>query len=183
VVRDTPDLIAQSWQAGTGDELPDHRTSALELLAGEQPELLDSIWVDTDVLMLYLPGVAHSVYVMWEEGHAALWCWYINPQDPLQRTRVGLNTMDHILDLVVSPDRGEWWWKDEGDLTEALRVGLYDWRKVEAIRAESLRALHLLQAPNSPYDRRWKDWSLPEGWESLEYMFHQPFLICGIFLI
>jgi len=129
-----------------------------------QVHLVDSMWVKTDVLALALPGAAHSVYAMWEAGHTSFRCWYINLQEPLRRTSMGFDTMDHLLDVVVSPDRSEWWWKDEDEFGEAVALGLYSSEEARAIRAEGERAIRLLQAGQPPVGDGWESWSPPAEW-------------------
>src|SRR5512136_339200 len=67
VVKDSPDLIAMYWQAGTPNAIPDHRPTPLDLLSNEI-QLVPHKWIDTDVLMLVTPGSFHAIYVMWETG-------------------------------------------------------------------------------------------------------------------
>lgn len=108
VVQDDPSLIALYWPTGTPNMVPENRLTPQQLLSSEQVVLVDRKWVDTDVLMLATPGAAHAVYAMWEKGHARLRCWYIDLQEPLRRTPIGFDTMDHLLDIVISADRSEW---------------------------------------------------------------------------
>lgn len=119
VVQDTPALIALYWRAGTWTKVPGRRFTPQDMLSTEQLDLVDKTWVKTDVLMLVTPGAAHSVYAMWEQGHTRFRCWYVNLQEPLRRTSLGFDTMDHLLDVVVSHDRSEWRWKDEDELASA----------------------------------------------------------------
>ena len=165
VVQDTPALIALYWRAGTWEKVPRKRFAPQDMLSTEQLDLVDKIWVKTDVLMLVVPGAAHSVYAMWEEGHTSFRCWYINLQEPLRRTPIGFDTMDHILDVVVSPDRSEWWWKDEDEFREAEAIGVYSAQEARTIRAEGERAVKLMQANQSPFCDGWERWLPPAEWE------------------
>ena len=165
VVQDSPALIALYWRAGTGVKIPEKRFTPQEMLATEQLELVDKTWIKTDVLMLIAPGASHSVYAMWEEGHTSFRCWYVNLEEPLRRTSIGFDTMDHLLDVVISSDRSEWWWKDEDEFREAIALGVYSAEEARAIRAEGERAIELMQANQSPFCDGWEDWSPPEEWE------------------
>lgn len=164
IVRDTPDLVALYWQSGTGVKVPRERFTPRDMLSLEQPELVDSVWTKTDVLMLVVPGAAHSIYAMWDEGHTRFRCWYINLQDPLRRKPTGFDTMDHLLDIVVSPDQSEWWWKDEDEFAEAESLGVYLAEEAYAIRQEGARAVQLVQDAETPYSDEWRLWVPPAEW-------------------
>jgi hypothetical protein len=159
-------LVALYWRAGTWEKLPSKRVAPQDLLSAAQMDMVDKMWVWTDVLMLCTPGATHSVYAMWDEGHTNFRCWYINLQDPLRRTPIGFDSMDHILDIVISPDRSTWRWKDEDDFNEAVAIGVYSAQEARAIRAEGERAVELMQANQSPFCDGWERWSPPLGWET-----------------
>lgn len=174
--QDTPALIALYWRAGTRVKVPGKRFTPQDMLSTEQLGLADKMWVKTDVLMLAVPGAAHSVYAMWEAGHTSFRCWYVNLQEPLRRTSMGFDTMDHLLDIVASPDRSEWWWKDEDEFREAEAIGVYSSEEARAIRAEGERAIKLMQANQSPFCDGWEKWlppaewgipELPAGWDNI----------------
>ena len=164
VVQDTPALIAVYWRTGTLVKIPEKRFTPQDMLATEQLDLVDKMWTETDVLMLAVPGAAHSVYAMWEAGHTSFRCWYINLEDPLRRTSIGFDTMDHLLDVVASPDRSEWRWKDEDEFGEAEAIGVYSSAEARAIRAEGDRVIKLMQANQSPFCDGWEKWSPPTEW-------------------
>lgn len=176
VVQDTLDLIALYWPTGTCNKLPRKRLVPQDLLSTEQLDLVDGAWTKTDVLMLATPGAAHAVSAMWEEGHASFRCWYIDLQEPLRRTSIGFDTRDHLLDIVTSPDRSEWWWKDEDEFREAEEIGVYSAEEARAIRTEGERVIELMREGRSPFCDGWERWSppadwgipdLPAGWDNL----------------
>jgi hypothetical protein len=166
VVQDSPELIALYWRAGTPDKIPERRLTPMELLTTQQVDLVDRTWEETDVLMLVTPGAAHAVYAMWESGHIRFNCWYVDLQDPLRRTSLGFDTMDHLLDIVISPDRSRWRWKDENEFREAVEIGLYSMEKARAIRAEGERVIRLLEADQSPFRDGWERWFPPSEWQN-----------------
>jgi len=165
VVQDDPELTALYWPAGTPEKLPAKRLSPRDLLSQEQVELVDRTWVDTDVLVLATPGAAHAVCAMWEEGQTGLRCWYVDLQAALRRTVMGFDTRDHLLDIVISPDRSEWRWKDEDEFSEAVGLGVFSPEEAQAIRAEGQRVIELLEAGSSPFRDGWETWCPPAGWE------------------
>lgn len=169
VVQNTPDLTAFYWRAGTPNKIPHQRLSPSEMVSLDKPTLIDSKWIDTDVLMLVPPGAAHAVYAMWETGHITFECWYINLQEPLQRTTLGFDAMDRELDIVVSPDMSRWRWKDEDEFAEAVRVGMYTSQQARQIREEGERALNMLLSDRRSFYEGWKNWRPPSDWKIPEF--------------
>jgi predicted RNA-binding protein associated with RNAse of E/G family len=72
--------------------------------------------------------------------------------------------MDHLLDIVISPDRSEWRWKDEDEFQEAVAIGVYSTEKARAIRAEGEGVIGRLETGKSPFWDSWEKWSPPAGW-------------------
>ncbi len=167
VIQDTPSLVALYWPAGTRGKwrmkLSGERVTPRDVMQTPM-ELIDRTWITTDVLMLITPGAAHAVYVMWEEGHKNLLCWYINLQDPIRRTPIGFDTSDRILDIVFSPDKSSWQWKDEDQLEEAVALGIFANEEERLIRAEGERAIKLICENQTPFCDSWEKWSPPPDW-------------------
>jgi len=67
--------------------------------------------------------------------------------------------------IVVSPDRSEWWRKDEDEFREAEAIGVYSAEEARAIRAEGERVIESIQDNQSPYCDSWKRWSPSAKWE------------------
>lgn len=164
VVRDDPDLIALYWPAGTPNKDTGRRVSPQDLLADQAPTLVDGHWTRTDVLMLIPPTTLHAVYAMWETGPRLFLCWYVNLQSPLQRTLVGFDGIDYMLDIVISPDRSSWHWKDEDEFNEAVSIGVYPTELAQAIRAEGEAVIRQMQAGLPPFCDSWESWSPPKDW-------------------
>ena len=59
--------------------------------------------------------------------------------------------MDHVLDVMVSPDQSGWQWKDEEQLARLRSIGLYTDEEARAIRAEATRVVRLIQADERPW--------------------------------
>ncbi len=164
VVQDDGEWVVLYWPAGTVSKVPNRRATPRDLLDGVQLPMVDHCWVETDVLQLCRPGACHSIYAMWHAGRAELKCWYINLQQPLRRTAQGFDTMDHLLDIMATPDRTSWRWKDEDEFAEASRIGVYSADQADAIRVEGERAAARMQAGEPPFCEGWERWRPPAAW-------------------
>ncbi len=163
-VRDEPELVALYWPAGIRVRQFPRRMTARDMLTLREANLTDHTWTGTDVLMLSNPSEGCSIWLMWETGTTDLRCWYINLEEPLKRTRVGFDAMDWQLDIVVSPDRSRWRWKDEDEFEAWIAAGLITPTAAESIRATGLAALKRLQENRPPYCDGWENWRPPAAW-------------------
>src|SRR5436305_5710 len=126
-------------------------------------KLRDQRWDRYRVLSFAWPDVSHAVLGFWEDATDRFVGWYVNLQAPLRRTVFGFDTVDHFLDVVISPDLETWAWKDEDELAEAERLGLISPGDVVSIRAEGERALERLERRGAPFDRDWSAWRPDRG--------------------
>jgi hypothetical protein len=165
VVQDTPDLIALYLPAGTIGKTTDKRITPQDMIAPEGITLVNHVWVRTDVLFLAGPEDAFCTYLMWKSGTRELICWYINLQEPTRRTSIGIDTLDNILDIVISPDMTEWRWKDTDEFEEAQKVGLYSRERAREIWAEGEKAVRLLTSERRSFYEGWKEWQADPEWE------------------
>jgi predicted RNA-binding protein associated with RNAse of E/G family len=171
VVKDAPDQtmlfvpVGSVWMAPFRDgrrlKIPQ---SGFELVAQRYEDLhvLSFSWPDTwyAVLLFLAPeGSPHS--------------WYVNLEEPLRRTGLGFDTLDHEIDVIVELD-GSWRWKDEDDLAEAIRRGVIPAQDEPRMRADGERAVRRVLDREPPFDRDWTTWRpdpswpvpiLPEGWD------------------
>lgn len=84
--------------------------------------------------------------------------WYVNFEQPLQRTNIGFDTMDEILDLVVATDLQSWWRKDEDEVELAVAMGFLDRPNATRI-IDTCNALEeLLLNDVAPWDQSWSSW-------------------------
>jgi predicted RNA-binding protein associated with RNAse of E/G family len=99
--------------------------------------------------------------------------WYVNLEEPLRRTGLGFDTLDHELDVIVGLD-GSWRWKDKDDLAEAIRRGVIPAQDEPRMRADGERAVRRILDREPPFDRDWTTWRpdpswpipvLPQGWD------------------
>ncbi len=154
------------WAAARGGEL-------LRIPDGGDWELAARVWMRGPILSWAWPGVAHAVLLMfhpdWSVRH-----WYVNLQNPLRRTAMGFDTVDHVLDAIVEPD-GSWRWKDQDELEKVVRRGIFSSDEAMDFRAEGERAVRRLRDGEPPFDRDWTAWrpdpswpvpQLPAGWDA-----------------
>lgn len=165
VVRDTQELIALYLPAGVQGKNVDHKPATDELFSASKIDVIDYQWKRTDVLILIVPDNSFSTYIMWETGTKILDCWYVNLQEPIKRTPIGFDTMDNMLDVVISPDMNEWHWKDEDEFERAQKVGFYSAEKAREIRAEGEKAVQLITKERRAFYEQWRDWQPNPEWE------------------
>ena len=97
------------------------------------------------------------------EGYLKRWATDAPPFDTerWRRRFAFMEPTDQALDIVVSPS-GEWRWKDEDELAEAVELGIWTEREAQEIRAEGERVIAA-----SPWPTGWEDWRPPEHWGPL----------------
>jgi Protein of unknown function (DUF402) len=172
VVEDVPDQtmlfipMGISWMAPFHDgqrlKIPQPEFELAPLRYDEEIHVLSFSWPDTwyaVLLFLRADGPPDS--------------WYVNLEEPLRRTGLGFDTLDHELDLVIELD-GSWRWKDEDDLAEAIRRGVIPAEEEPRMRADGERAVRRILDREPPFDRDWTAWRpdpawpipvLPDGWD------------------
>jgi hypothetical protein len=114
------------------------------------------------ILSFAWPETPYSVLLWTSEDRRRV--WYVNLQDPLARTPLGFDTTDHALDVVIELDRSLWRWKDEGELANAVRDGLFTRAEAAGFRAWGERAVERILSEEPPFDRGWEDWRPDPTW-------------------
>jgi hypothetical protein len=126
------------------------------------------------VLSFSWPDRAYSCLTFRAAGGGDFAGWYVNLEKPLTRTPIGFDYTDHLLDVLVSPDRSSWRWKDEDELAEAVERGVFSPADAESFRAAGEQAVEHLASGAPPFDRDWSSWrpdpawsrpELPQGWD------------------
>ena len=88
-------------------------------------------------------------------------------------TPIGIDTRDHALDVAARPD-GRWWWKDEEEFEERLKLGFDSAAHQAAVRAAGNEVIRRLESDEYPFASDWPDWrperelpppTLPATWE------------------
>jgi len=83
----------------------------------------------------------------------------VNLERPQERTALGFDFEDELLDIWVEPDR-EPEWLDEEELDEAVQRGFFSVERAAEIRANGERVLAA-----QPWPTGWEDWSPDPGWQ------------------
>jgi predicted RNA-binding protein associated with RNAse of E/G family len=123
--------------------------------------------------MLRRPGDRYSIWVFWYGEKRQFECWYVNLEEPYRRSAIGIDTLDHELDLW-SEDGVSWHLKDEEGVQQRIAEGRFGEQEAERIWADAA-AFQAEYERNGPWwDLSWAEWkppadlvtpSLPDGWE------------------
>jgi predicted RNA-binding protein associated with RNAse of E/G family len=175
VVADDGDLTALFIAEGTRYRAEPKQTAAEKRAARHAPLPRGEFVWRQDTLRLMFPGRRHAVLLFWRrDGDAReLERYFVNMEEPFQRTRVGFDTQDHTLDIEVTP-KLEARWRDEAELESHVAHGFFTRARAAAIRAEGEAVLAELAAGGHPCLRGWSSWSpsesspceLPSGWDT-----------------
>jgi hypothetical protein len=173
IVEDRPDQLTLFIPAGARWMAPHSEGRRLKI-PQEHFDLVELSDYDAYVLSFSWPGIAHAVLLFFRSDWTP-WNWYVNLEEPLRRTGIGFDTLDHELDAIVELD-GSWRWKDEDELAEAIRLGVIAAEDEPRLRAEGERAVQRILEREPPFDRDWTTWrpdpswplpELPHGWDRI----------------
>ena len=170
VVEDAEDQITLFIPSHARWMAPFHDGARLKI---QQPdfELVEQPY-KAHVLSFAWPGSSAAVLLFYEEDWSPSH-WYVNLEDPLRRSPVGFDTLDHKLDVIVELD-GTWRWKDEDEFDDIIERGLLPPEDAAPLREEAEGAVRRILERRPPFDRDWSGWrpdpswpepTLPEGWE------------------
>jgi uncharacterized protein len=170
VVEDAEEQITLFIRAGARWMAPFRNGQRLKIQQAEY-ELMEQPY-KAHVLSFAWPGNPAAVLLFygsdWSPSH-----WYVNLEDPLRRSPVGFDTLDHKLDVIVELD-GSWRWKDEDQFVEVIDRGLLDPGQGRGLRNEAEGAVRRIVEHEPPFDRDWYGWrpdpawpppTLPDGWD------------------
>ena len=127
-------------------------------------------------LMIALADVCYGVLLRFFGDDWRMPEWYVNLQSPLQRTAIGFDSTDYVLDLLVAADGTSWRWKDNDEFKAAVRAGFVSRERERVIRATGEHALELARARVTPFDDEflgfrpdpeWEPPDLSRGWHEL----------------
>ncbi|MEX0834405.1 MAG: DUF402 domain-containing protein [Actinomycetota bacterium] len=170
VVEDAPEVKMFYVHAGMRWKSPASPNGEwLRLPAGDWI-LADRVSTKRRALSFAWSDLDYAVLANWDANSNEFLGWYINLQTTLRRTAVGFDYVDHVLDVVVTPDRSSWEWKDEDEFSEAQELGLISPGEARAIRDEGERAIERLTSHAPPFDRPWEDWQPSPDWNKPELL-------------
>jgi hypothetical protein len=142
------------------DELPD-------------AALVHGTWQRHGALMWHPPtAAAYSVWWMFTADRFD--GWYVNLEAPYRRRDVGIDTMDHALDLEVDPGLRVSWKDEEEFVARTGHPWYWDERQAARIRATAEHVAGLAAAEVFPFDGTYRDFRpdpswpvprLPVGWD------------------
>jgi hypothetical protein len=174
VVQDDPDQIALFLPPGVRCAVPVGEDGS-DLRVPDRPWRLEVRPRGSQgILSFAWPGIPYAV-LLWT-GDDDRPVWYVNLERPLERTSIGFDTVDHALDVLVELDGSSWSWKDEDELAEAIRDGLFTEEDAAGFREWGERARDRILSGEPPFDRDWTAWrpdpawpipELPDGWDEI----------------
>lgn len=164
VIEDSDELTVLWWPAGTRYQRASSadRLDHLAVLAARGWVLEDAEWAGGDALHIVPRGAPYSIWPFRSSDHVLLG-WYCNLQSPLERSTVGFDTDDWTLDVVAAADLSTWGLKDEDELAEGERVGLYDADDVTRIHSARDDVVALIESKSALF-RAWSDWRPDRSW-------------------
>ena len=149
-------------------------------LEGETIRIPQAEWIldgspwPRGILYLVRVGVGYFYSGAWDDNHVFKG-WKIDLAEPVRRTKLGFDTMDQLLDIIVEPDRSSWYWKDEDEVLEAQSRGIFTAEQVQDLFHRGERAVGAIMANEPPFDGNWEIWrptpalrepfDYPKGWE------------------
>ena len=119
-------------------------------------------------LSFAFPETSYAILASWDEETGDFRGWYINLQSPLRRTDVGFDIREHLLDVLIPPDRSSWSWKDEDELGQAVDEGLFTEDEAARFRAAGERAVEQIILREPPFDEDWESWRPDPAWSTPE---------------
>ena len=166
VVEDTGDRVVTWMAAGTPIVYPalHDGSDIVDVPAGrrfdQEHTTVRRTWQRSALCVIPI-AAGHSARLSWTtEG--ALERWYVNLEAPKRDWELGLETVDHLLDLIVQPD-GHWTWKDEDEAAAAVTAGFLPAATLAAARAEGERILADLPAWTEAL-HPWAGFRPPDDW-------------------
>jgi len=162
VVRDEPNLTMLHVPAGvTCMEPVDEQGRPLRIPVSDW-RMTDTQRGATSMLSFAFPDTPYAVILGYDDGE--LREYYINLESPLKPSTPGYDTVEHLLDVTIPPDRSSWSWKDEDELEEAVAQGLFTEEDAAWFRYWGERAVEHVLLREPPFDEDWSGWRPDPAW-------------------
>jgi len=164
VVEDNAQLVSVYVHPGTEFAAPlCSRDEYLLVMASGDWKLQLLPWYGHH-LWTAVPGAPYSIWTLWSEPNWEHQGWKINPELPLQRTPIGFNTIDHVIDAIIQPDLSRWDWKDEDEFSKATQLGLISSDDAIRIRQTTIQVANEALSQQGDRIRELVDWRPPSNW-------------------
>ena len=151
------------WRVAGADGRTHHDAPVDELV---EPRLVRSVWKLSDHMIWMPTGAPYAIWWRWTDGDFT--GWYVNLEDPYVRWAdrgcAGVDSADHVLDLLVQPDHS-WRWKDEEEFEARTGHPLY-WPEARGrqIRATGERLARQAEAAEYPFNGVWTGFRPDAAW-------------------
>lgn len=116
-----------------------------------------------DQLRVVPTGRPWSVWVFFAEGTGEFAGWYVNLEKPHVRDQQSVYTSDHVLDLVIDPDRTVTL-KDEDELVLAVAQGVFSPAAASVFEADAAEVLALVAEWGAPFCDGWEHFRPEPDW-------------------
>jgi hypothetical protein len=174
VVEDAPNMTTFHLPSGVRYQRPVDDDGAELRLYVDDWALVEAIWETPEFVVSFaFPDTPYAV-ILGYRPDGTLDEYYVNLESPLVRTEIGFDTVEHLLDVEIPPDRSGWRWKDEDELAEAVDRGLFTDEDAAWFYFWGERAVEHVLLREPPFDRDWSSWhpdpswtipELPPGWD------------------
>ncbi|MEJ7837431.1 MAG: DUF402 domain-containing protein [Thermomicrobiales bacterium] len=124
---------------------------------------VDWTWTTNHVLMFAFPDSLASIWLFFREGTWEFNGYYVNMQAPLDRTEVGFDSADYMLDIVVQPDFS-WEWKDLDEFADARMHGFLPRELLDRIQVEAEATIPLIESRGFPFAAGYETWRPDPAW-------------------
>jgi hypothetical protein len=116
-----------------------------------------------DQLRIAPTGRPWSVWLLFAEGTGDFAGWYVNLERPHERDAHSVCTSDHVLDLVIAPDR-TLRRKDEDELALAVAQGVFTEAEAAAIEQDAAAEESIVAGWGPPFRDGWETFRPEPGW-------------------
>ena len=120
------------------------------------------VWHGHGILKVAPTGVPWSVWLFWN-ADGDFRGWYVNLESVHERGDHEVVTQDHVLDVVVTPDRRAQR-KDEDELAAAVSAGRFTAPEAAAIEQDAADVEDVVRRWGPPFCAGWERWTADPNW-------------------